>query len=160
MKNKTVMVIGGGNSAMDPARAAIRLGASKVIINYRRGREEMPAHDWEIQEAVDEGVEAHAHERAETVPQKGRQTLCGRMHKHGAGRPGRRAVAVALSRSKARKRWFRSISWCWRSGSCRPPLASAPKVKNGERSPDRGSGDLSDRRPGRLRAATASRRRR
>ncbi len=57
VKNKTVMVVGGGNSAMDPARAAIRMGASKVIINYRRGREEMPAHDWEIQGAVDEGVE-------------------------------------------------------------------------------------------------------
>ena len=57
VKDKTVMVVGGGNSAMDPARAAIRMGASKVIINYRRGREEMPAHDWEIQGAVDEGVE-------------------------------------------------------------------------------------------------------
>ncbi len=57
VKNKTVMVIGGGNSAMDPARAAIRMGAGKVIINYRRGREEMPAHDWEIEGAVEEGVE-------------------------------------------------------------------------------------------------------
>jgi heterodisulfide reductase subunit A-like polyferredoxin len=57
VKNKTVMVIGGGNSAMDPARAAIRMGAAKVIINYRRGRKEMPAHDWEIEGAVEEGVE-------------------------------------------------------------------------------------------------------
>jgi heterodisulfide reductase subunit A len=57
VKGKTVMVIGGGNSAMDPARAAIRMGAAKVIINYRRGREEMPAHDWEIEGAVEEGVE-------------------------------------------------------------------------------------------------------
>ncbi len=57
VKNKTVMVIGGGNSAMDPARAAIRMGAGKVIINYRRGRKEMPAHDWEIEGAVEEGVE-------------------------------------------------------------------------------------------------------
>jgi len=57
VKDKTVMVIGGGNSAMDPARAAIRLGAKKVIINYRRGREEMPAHDWEIVGAEEEGVE-------------------------------------------------------------------------------------------------------
>jgi heterodisulfide reductase subunit A len=54
---KTVMVIGGGNSAMDPARAAIRMGASRVIINYRRGREEMPAHGWEIDGAEEEGVE-------------------------------------------------------------------------------------------------------
>lgn len=57
VKNKTVMVIGGGNSAMDPARAAIRMGASRVIINYRRGRKEMPAHDWEIVGAEEEGVE-------------------------------------------------------------------------------------------------------
>lgn len=57
VKNKTVMVIGGGNSAMDPARAAIRMGAKKVIINYRRGRAEMPAHDWEIDGAEAEGVE-------------------------------------------------------------------------------------------------------
>ena len=44
---------------MDPARAAIRIGAGKVhvIINYRRGREEMPAHDWEIDGAEEEGVE-------------------------------------------------------------------------------------------------------
>jgi heterodisulfide reductase subunit A len=57
VKNKTVMIVGGGNSAMDPARAAIRMGAGKVIINYRRGRKEMPAHDWEIEGAEDEGVE-------------------------------------------------------------------------------------------------------
>jgi heterodisulfide reductase subunit A len=57
LKGKTVMVIGGGNSAMDPARAAIRMGAARVIINYRRGRQEMPAHDWEIEGAEEEGVE-------------------------------------------------------------------------------------------------------
>ena len=56
VKDKTVMVIGGGNSAMDPARAAIRMGAAKVIINYRRGRKEMPAHDWEIEGAEQEGA--------------------------------------------------------------------------------------------------------
>ncbi len=57
VRGKTVMVIGGGNSAMDPARAAIRMGAGRVIINYRRGRAEMPAHDWEIDGAEEEGVE-------------------------------------------------------------------------------------------------------
>ncbi|MEN7973842.1 MAG: FAD-dependent oxidoreductase, partial [Verrucomicrobiota bacterium] len=57
VEGKTVMVIGGGNSAMDPARSAIRMGAKKVIILYRRGREEMPAHDWEIEGALEEGVE-------------------------------------------------------------------------------------------------------
>ena len=57
VKGKTVMVIGGGNSAMDPARSAIRMGAKKVIILYRRGRSEMPAHDWEVEGAIEEGVE-------------------------------------------------------------------------------------------------------
>ena len=91
VENKTVMVIGGGNSAMDPARAAIRIGAGKVhvIINYRRGRKEMPAHDWEIDSAEEEGVEFDAHERAQKVYWQGRQTCRGRMHKHGVGRTGR-----------------------------------------------------------------------
>ncbi len=56
VNDKTVMVIGGGNSAMDPARSAVRIGA-RVIIAYRRGREEMPAHSWEVESAEEEGVE-------------------------------------------------------------------------------------------------------
>ncbi|MBN2162706.1 MAG: FAD-dependent oxidoreductase [Pontiellaceae bacterium] len=57
IRGKTVMVVGGGNSAMDPARSAIRMGAQRVIICYRRSQDEMPAHDWEIQGAIEEGVE-------------------------------------------------------------------------------------------------------
>jgi heterodisulfide reductase subunit A-like polyferredoxin len=57
IQGKTVVVVGGGNSAIDPARLAKRLGAARVIIMYRRGRGEMPAHDWEVQAALDEGVE-------------------------------------------------------------------------------------------------------
>ncbi len=57
LSGKTVMIIGGGNAAIDPARTAIRLGAKKVIIQYRRSRAEMPAHDWEVSAALDEGVE-------------------------------------------------------------------------------------------------------
>jgi NADPH-dependent glutamate synthase beta subunit-like oxidoreductase len=53
---KNVVVIGGGNVAMDAARAALRLGAGAVTILYRRSREEMPAIPWEIKEAEDEGV--------------------------------------------------------------------------------------------------------
>jgi len=60
LSGKTVMVIGGGNSAVDPARMAIRLGARKVIIQYRRSRAEMPAHDWEVTAALEEGVELQA----------------------------------------------------------------------------------------------------
>ncbi len=57
LSGKTVMVVGGGNVAIDSARVAVRLGAKKVIIQYRRSRAEMPALDAEIQDAIDEGVE-------------------------------------------------------------------------------------------------------
>jgi len=52
-----VAVVGGGNVAMDAARAAVRLGASKVSILYRRSRAEMPAGPDEIEQALEEGVE-------------------------------------------------------------------------------------------------------
>ncbi|CFX22265.1 Molybdopterin oxidoreductase [Syntrophomonas zehnderi OL-4] len=51
-----VAVIGGGNTAMDAARTAVRLGAREVMVLYRRTREEMPAEDIEIKEAEEEGV--------------------------------------------------------------------------------------------------------
>lgn len=54
---KKVLVVGGGNTAMDVARTAVRLGAEKVSVLYRRTREEMPAEDIEIKEAEEEGVE-------------------------------------------------------------------------------------------------------
>jgi formate dehydrogenase major subunit len=52
-----VAVVGGGNTAMDACRSARRLGAEKVYIVYRRTRDEMPAEDIEIREAMEEGVE-------------------------------------------------------------------------------------------------------
>ncbi len=52
-----VLVLGGGNSAMDAARTAVRLGAKEVRVVYRRTRNEMPANVWEIEEAEEEGVE-------------------------------------------------------------------------------------------------------
>jgi NADPH-dependent glutamate synthase beta subunit-like oxidoreductase len=51
-----VVVIGGGNTAMDTARTALRLGASSVTVAYRRSREHMPAHPDEIAQAEAEGV--------------------------------------------------------------------------------------------------------
>lgn len=57
LEGKRVVVIGGGNAAIDPARVALRLGAEQVTLLYRRTRHEMPAHDWEVQAALDEGVE-------------------------------------------------------------------------------------------------------
>ena len=53
---KTVVVIGGGNVAVDAAKTALRLGAEKVTILYRRSKEEMPANPWEVKEAENEGV--------------------------------------------------------------------------------------------------------
>jgi len=52
-----VAVYGGGNTAMDVARTAKRLGAKEVTIIYRRNREKMPAHDFEVDESLEEGVE-------------------------------------------------------------------------------------------------------
>jgi NADH-quinone oxidoreductase subunit F len=55
---RTVVVVGGGNSAVDAARAAHRLpGVEKVIIIYRRTRAEMPAYEEEIESAIEEGIE-------------------------------------------------------------------------------------------------------
>lgn len=56
-QNKKVAVVGGGNVAMDAARSALRLGAEKVYIVYRRGLEELPARKEEIEHAMEEGIE-------------------------------------------------------------------------------------------------------
>ena len=54
---RRVLVYGGGNTALDVARTAKRLGATDSVIVYRRTREKMPAHDFEVQEALDEGIQ-------------------------------------------------------------------------------------------------------
>lgn len=54
-----VIVIGGGNTAIDVSRTAVRQGAEHVTILYRRSREEMPALDVEVEAAAEEGVEFH-----------------------------------------------------------------------------------------------------
>ena len=57
LTGKRVMVIGGGNTAIDAARTSLRLGAEKVTVIYRRSHEEMPCFAPEIHEAEEEGVE-------------------------------------------------------------------------------------------------------
>ncbi len=59
LQGQKVVVIGGGNVAMDAARVAARLGAAQVALHYRRSREDMPAHGWEVEAAGVEGVEFH-----------------------------------------------------------------------------------------------------
>lgn len=56
IKSKNVAVVGGGNVAMDAARTALRLGAENVYIVYRRGMEELPARNEEIEHAEEEGI--------------------------------------------------------------------------------------------------------
>jgi 2-oxoacid:acceptor oxidoreductase delta subunit (pyruvate/2-ketoisovalerate family) len=56
---RRVMIYGGGNTAIDAARTAKRLGAEEAVIVYRRDREHMPAHDFEVAEALEEGVVIH-----------------------------------------------------------------------------------------------------
>ncbi len=56
---KRVVIIGGGNVAIDTARTALRLGCEDVSVVYRRSREEMPAYQDEIEDALAEGVKIH-----------------------------------------------------------------------------------------------------
>ncbi|HZK04674.1 MAG TPA: NAD(P)-binding protein [Actinomycetaceae bacterium] len=56
MLGRRVVIYGGGNTAIDAARTAKRLGAEEAIIVYRRTRDRMPAHDSEVQEAEEEGI--------------------------------------------------------------------------------------------------------
>jgi heterodisulfide reductase subunit A-like polyferredoxin len=53
---RRTIVIGGGNTAVDASRTALRLGAEEVVMVYRRSRDEMPANSWEIEDAEKEGV--------------------------------------------------------------------------------------------------------
>jgi 2-oxoacid:acceptor oxidoreductase delta subunit (pyruvate/2-ketoisovalerate family) len=56
MLGRRVVVYGGGNTAGDVARTAKRLGAAEAVIVYRRTRDQMPAHDFEMDDAMEEGV--------------------------------------------------------------------------------------------------------
>ncbi|CAG0943902.1 MAG: NADPH-Fe(3+) oxidoreductase subunit beta [Rhodocyclaceae bacterium] len=69
---RRVVVYGGGNTAIDVARTAKRLGAEESILVYRRTREKMPAHDFEVEEALQEGVQM---KWLTTVKEAGEATL-------------------------------------------------------------------------------------
>ncbi|MHC4600217.1 MAG: FAD-dependent oxidoreductase [Planctomycetota bacterium] len=79
---KHVVVIGGGNSAVDAARIALRIGARTVTIAYRRSREEMPADPREVEETEEEGVEIRflaGPVRIETAGGKAKALVCREM---------------------------------------------------------------------------------
>jgi NADPH-dependent glutamate synthase beta subunit-like oxidoreductase len=59
LAGKNVVVVGGGNTAMDACRSSLRMGAERVVCLYRRTRKEMPANDFEIEASIHEGVEYH-----------------------------------------------------------------------------------------------------
>ncbi|MBF0613580.1 MAG: NAD(P)-binding protein [Magnetococcales bacterium] len=69
LQGKRVAVYGGGNVAVDAARSAIRLGAAEVTILYRRSREKMPAHSFEVKEAVEEAVQLKCLRTVEGIQQ-------------------------------------------------------------------------------------------
>lgn len=69
-----VAVIGGGNTAIDAARSALRLGAKEVNLIYRRSRKEMPAHDIEVEEAEREGLKLILLSNPTEVLENGRVT--------------------------------------------------------------------------------------
>jgi NADH-quinone oxidoreductase subunit F len=90
---KKVVVIGGGNAAIDAARTAIRLGAESVTVLYRRTREEMPAYAEEIEEALQEGVRIEpltAPDEVVVVKGKVSGVKCRHMHLGEFDRSGRR----------------------------------------------------------------------
>jgi len=90
----TVLVVGGGNTAIDAARMALRIGAKKVQLVYRRTRDEMPAETYEVDDALAEGVEMiflASPTKIESSGEDGKLTLdCLRMELGEPDRSGRR----------------------------------------------------------------------
>lgn len=74
---KHVVVVGGGNVAMDAARSALRLGADKVYIVYRRGEEELPARKEEVENAKDEGIIFLLHTNPTRIISNDKMQVCG-----------------------------------------------------------------------------------
>ena len=87
---KEVAVIGGGNTALDAIRSALRLGARKAYVIYRRSEAEMPARKEEVKHAQQEGIEFQRAHKSDRVSLR-RQGLVERraLHEDGAGRAGR-----------------------------------------------------------------------
>ena len=101
---RRVVIYGGGNTAMDAARTARRLGAEEALIVYRRDRAHMPAHGFEADEALAEGVKI-----------KWLTTITGNRRPDADGRAdGDWTTRAVRSRPANSTRWRRT-RWCWRS---------------------------------------------
>ena len=100
---RRVVVYGGGNTAIDAARTAKRLGATEAIIVYRRTRDRMPAHDFEVEEALQEGIMM---KWLSTI--KAWTRACSPSRRCSSTRPASR------SRPENSRRW-RPTRWFWRS---------------------------------------------
>ena len=87
---RRVAVYGGGNTAMDAARTARRLGAEETLIVYRRTREQMPAHDEEAEDAEREGVRMNWLRTIKAF--EGEQLQVEKMELDGRGGPEHRGV--------------------------------------------------------------------
>ena len=98
LTDQQVIVVGGGNTAIDAARTALRLGANSVKIIYRRTRAEMPAIAEEIDDALEEGIELHELVMPTTVQSgAGKMTLrCSRMRLGERDKTGRRSPVPVI----------------------------------------------------------------
>jgi NADH-quinone oxidoreductase subunit F len=94
---RSVVVIGGGNAAIDAARTALRLGAERVTVVYRRTREQMPAYAEEIEAALEEGVKLETLAAPESFAVAGGRVgavVCRRMTLGDFDRSGRRRASA------------------------------------------------------------------
>ena len=90
---KNVMVVGGGNTAMDSVRTALRLGAERAMIVYRRSEEEMPARIEEVKHAKEEGVEfMNLHNPIEYIGDESGHVKQAVLQKMRLGEPDRKSV--------------------------------------------------------------------
>ena len=113
LKGHRVVVVGGGNVAMDAVRTAKRLGADEATIVYRRGKAELPARVEEVHHAEQEGIRFELPGRAHRGPRR-REPLGDRhpLHPDGAGRARRVRAAPAGAPSRAPSS-SSTATWSW-----------------------------------------------
>ena len=99
---KRVVVIGGGNTAIDAANAARRLGADEVHLFYRRTEKEMPAFSFEYDHSKVEGVQFHWLAQPVEIIERRRARGGGEVRADGSGRAGCKRTAESRWRSRTR----------------------------------------------------------